>query len=184
MTKTMGDLCVSTIRTLAMDAVQRAHSDNTGTPIALAPVVYCLWQRVLRLDPSHPIWPDRDRFVLSAGHPSMLVYAMFHLTGVRAVNPKYETLGQQSVTQNDPAAGNDPRDNRDGGRGGGPGANRQQPERVSVPFEESESHRDVNAHCPRPGLRLGRHGRRWSPVLLRSRVGARHDVSPDRSAAV
>jgi len=101
MTKTMDDLCVNTIRTLAMDAVQRANSGHPGTPMALAPAVYCLWQRFLRFDPSHPIWPNRDRFVLSAGHASMLMYPMLHLTGVRAVNPKYETLGQPSVTLED-----------------------------------------------------------------------------------
>ena len=69
--------------------------------MALAPVVYCLWQRILRFDPSHPIWPNRDRFVLSIGHASMLLYAMLHLSEVRAVNPKYETLGQLSVTLED-----------------------------------------------------------------------------------
>ena len=86
----MDQLCVNTIRTLAMDAVQAANSGHPGTPMALAPVVYCLWQRVLRFDPSHPIWPNRDRFVLSVGHASMLLYAMLHLSGVKAVNPKYE----------------------------------------------------------------------------------------------
>ena len=91
-------LCVNTIRTLAMDAVQAANSGHPGTSMALAPVAYCLWQRVLRFDPSHPIWPNRDRFVLSVGHASMLLYAMLHLTGVKAVNPKYETLGEVSVT--------------------------------------------------------------------------------------
>ena len=91
-------LCVNTIRTLAMDAVQQANSGHPGTPMALAPVVYCLWQRFLRFDPNHPIWPNRDRFVLSAGHASMLLYAMLHLTGVKAVNPKYETLGHLSVS--------------------------------------------------------------------------------------
>ena len=100
-TKPMDQLCVNTIRTLAMDAVQAANSGHPGTPMALAPVVYCLWQRVLRFDPSHPIWPNRDRFVLSVGHASMLLYAMLHLTGVKAVNPKYETLGQLSVTLDD-----------------------------------------------------------------------------------
>ncbi|HEY7554815.1 MAG TPA: transketolase, partial [Candidatus Binatia bacterium] len=95
------ELCVNTIRTLAMDAVQQANSGHPGTPMALAPVVYCLWQRVLRFDPSHPIWPNRDRFVLSAGHASMLLYAMLHLTGVKAVNPKYETLGNLSVELDD-----------------------------------------------------------------------------------
>jgi transketolase len=98
---TMDQLCVNTIRTLAMDAVQAANSGHPGTPMALAPVVYCLWQRILRFDPSHPIWPNRDRFVLSVGHASMLLYAMLHLTGVKAVNPKYETLGRLSVTLED-----------------------------------------------------------------------------------
>jgi transketolase len=97
----MDKLCVNTIRTLAMDAVQAANSGHPGTPMALAPVVYCLWQRVLRFDPDHPIWPNRDRFVLSVGHASMLLYAMLHLTGTKAVNPKYETLGRMSVTLED-----------------------------------------------------------------------------------
>jgi transketolase len=101
MSEPMDQLCVNTIRTLAMDAVQAANSGHPGTPMALAPVVYCLWQRVLRFDPSHPIWPNRDRFVLSVGHASMLLYAMLHLSGVKAVNPKYETLGQLSVTLDD-----------------------------------------------------------------------------------
>ena len=101
MTDTMDGLCINTIRTLAMDAVQQANSGHPGTPMALAPVVYCLWQRFLRFDPAHPIWPNRDRFVLSAGHASMLLYAMLHLTGVKAVNAKYETLGQPSVTIED-----------------------------------------------------------------------------------
>jgi len=81
-----------------MDAVQAANSGHPGTPMALAPVAYALWQRHLRFDPLNPIWPNRDRFVLSAGHASMLLYALLHLTGVRAVNPKYETLGELSVT--------------------------------------------------------------------------------------
>jgi transketolase len=97
----LDQLAVNTIRTLAMDAVQQAKSGHPGTPMALAPVIYCLWQRVLRFDPDHPIWPNRDRFVLSAGHASMLLYATLHLTGVKAVNPKYETLGRLSVTLDD-----------------------------------------------------------------------------------
>jgi transketolase len=97
----LDELCISTIRTLSMDAVQAANSGHPGTPMALAPVAYCLWQRILRFDPAHPIWPNRDRFVLSAGHASMLLYSMLHLTGVRAVNPKYETLGEPSVTLDD-----------------------------------------------------------------------------------
>jgi transketolase len=99
--KEVAQLCINTIRTLSMDAVQQANSGHPGTPMALAPVVYCLWQHFLRFDPSHPIWPNRDRFVLSAGHASTLLYAMLHLTGVRAVNPKYETLGGLSVTLED-----------------------------------------------------------------------------------
>jgi transketolase len=92
---------INTIRTLCMDAVQQANSGHPGTPMAMAPVVYCLWQRFLRFDPSHPIWPNRDRFVLSAGHASTLLYSILHLTGVKAVNPKYETLGNLSVTLDD-----------------------------------------------------------------------------------
>src|SRR5215813_9938195 len=97
----MVQLAINTIRTLAMDAVQQANSGHPGTPMALAPVVYCLWQRFLRFDPNHPIWPNRDRFVLSVGHASMLLYSMLHLAGVKAVNPKYETLGQLSVPLED-----------------------------------------------------------------------------------
>ena len=97
----LDQLCINTIRTLAMDAVQQANSGHPGTPMAMAPVVYCLWQHFLRFDPDHPIWPNRDRFVLSVGHASTLLYAMLHLTGVKAVNPKYETLGHLSVTLED-----------------------------------------------------------------------------------
>jgi transketolase len=93
--------CINTIRTLAIDAVQAANSGHPGTPMALAPVVYTLWQRRLRFDPDDPIWPNRDRFVLSIGHASMLLYSMLHLTGVKAVNPEYERLGQLSVTLDD-----------------------------------------------------------------------------------
>ncbi|MBA3884134.1 MAG: transketolase [Acidobacteria bacterium] len=94
-------LSVNTIRTLAMDAVQAANSGHPGTPMALAPVVYALWQRRLRFDPDDPIWPNRDRFVLSAGHASMLLYSLLHLAGVKAVNAEYERLGQLSVTLDD-----------------------------------------------------------------------------------
>jgi transketolase len=89
--------CINTIRTLSMDAVQAANSGHPGTPVALAPVAYTLWQSYLRFDPSDPIWPNRDRFVLSAGHASMLLYSLLHLTGVRAVDPEYEILGEPSV---------------------------------------------------------------------------------------
>ncbi|QDU60669.1 Transketolase [Planctomycetes bacterium Pan216] len=93
--------CINTIRTLSMDAVQAANSGHPGTPMALAPVTYCLWQRFLNFDPNDPIWPNRDRFVLSNGHASMLLYSMLHLAQVKAVNPKYETLGTLSVPLDD-----------------------------------------------------------------------------------
>jgi transketolase len=93
--------CINTIRTLAMDAVQAAKSGHPGTPMALAPVAYCLWQRFLRFDPSDPIWPNRDRFVLSNGHASMLLYSLLHLAGVKAVNAQYETVGRPTVTLED-----------------------------------------------------------------------------------
>ena len=97
LTTDLDTLSINTIRTLAMDAVQQANSGHPGTPMAMAPVAYALWQRHLRFDPDDPIWPNRDRFVLSMGHASMLLYSMLHLAGVKAVNPKYETLGQLSV---------------------------------------------------------------------------------------
>jgi transketolase len=100
-TTDLDTLSINTIRTLAMDAVQQANSGHPGTPMAMAPVAYALWQRHLRFDPDDPIWPDRDRFVLSMGHASMLLYSMLHLAGVKAVNPKYETLGQLSVGLDD-----------------------------------------------------------------------------------
>ncbi len=99
--RSIDELCINTIRTLSMDAVQQADSGHPGTPMALAPVVYTLWQQFLRFDPEDPIWPDRDRFVLSNGHASMLLYSMLHLTGVRAVNAKYERLREHAVTLDD-----------------------------------------------------------------------------------
>jgi transketolase len=98
---TIDQLCINTIRTLSMDAVQKANSGHPGTPMAMAPVVYTLWQRFLRFDPDDPIWPNRDRFVLSAGHASMLLYSMLHLCQVKAVDPEYETLGTLSVPLED-----------------------------------------------------------------------------------
>ncbi|HSR57158.1 MAG TPA: hypothetical protein VLL57_03165, partial [Candidatus Binataceae bacterium] len=94
-------LSVNTIRTLSIDAVQQANSGHPGTPMAMAPVVYTLWNRVLRFDPEDPIWPNRDRFVLSMGHASMLLYSLLHLTGVKAVNPEYERLGTPKVSLDD-----------------------------------------------------------------------------------
>src|SRR2546421_7862007 len=94
-------LAITTIRTLAMDAVQAANSGHPGTPMGIAPVAYTLWQRYLRFDPADPIWPNRDRFVLSVGHASMLLYALLHLTGVKAVDARYERLGEPTVTLDD-----------------------------------------------------------------------------------
>lgn len=94
-------LAINTIRTLSIDAVQAARSGHPGTPMALAPLVYSLWNRVLRFDPEDPIWPNRDRFVLSNGHASMLLWSILHLTGVKAVNASYERLGQASVSLED-----------------------------------------------------------------------------------
>ncbi len=93
----LDELCINTIRTLSMDAVQAANSGHPGTPMALAPVGYYLWQYILRFDPEDPIWPNRDRFVLSAGHASMLLYSLLHLAGVKAVSKEYEPLGEPSV---------------------------------------------------------------------------------------
>ncbi len=97
----LDQLSVNTIRTLSIDAVQRAKSGHPGTPMALAPVVYTLWNRVMRFDPVDPIWPNRDRFVLSNGHASMLLWSVLHLTGTRAVNADYERLGHPSVSLDD-----------------------------------------------------------------------------------
>jgi len=99
--KSLDQLAVNTIRTLAMDAVQAANSGHPGTPMAMAPVAYTLWNQVLRFDPEDPIWPNRDRFVLSMGHASMLLYAMLHLCGVKAVNAEYEQIGKLSVSLDD-----------------------------------------------------------------------------------
>jgi transketolase len=97
----LDQLSINTIRTLSIDAVERAKSGHPGTPMALALLVYTLWNRVMRFDPKDPIWPNRDRFVLSNGHASMLLWSALHLTGTCAVNPDYERLGQPSVTLDD-----------------------------------------------------------------------------------
>jgi transketolase len=97
----LDQLCVNTIRTLSIDAVQQAKSGHPGTPMALAPLVYTIWNRVMRFDPRNPIWPNRDRFVLSNGHASMLLWSALHLTGVQAVNAEYEAVGKPSVTLDD-----------------------------------------------------------------------------------
>jgi transketolase len=100
-TKQIDQLCVNTIRTLSMDAVQQANSGHPGTAMAMAPVVYTLWNRAMRFDPEDCIWPNRDRFVLSIGHASMLLYSILHLTGVKAVDAKYEQVGKPSVSLDD-----------------------------------------------------------------------------------
>ncbi len=97
----MDQLCIDTIRTLAMDAVQKANSGHPGTPMALAPVAYEVWQNHLRFDPADPIWPNRDRFVLSVGHASMLLYSLLHLTRTRAVDSDYNQTGEVSVSLDD-----------------------------------------------------------------------------------
>jgi transketolase len=97
----LDQLSINTIRTLSIDAVQQAKSGHPGTPMALAPLVYTLWNRVMRFDPQDPIWPNRDRFVLSNGHASMLLWSVLHLTGSRAVNAEYERLGQPAVSLDD-----------------------------------------------------------------------------------
>jgi len=91
-------LSINTIRTLAIDAVQQANSGHPGAPMGLAPAVYSLWQRFLRYDPADPTWPNRDRFVLSAGHASMLLYATLHLAGVRAVNSQGKVTNDLAVS--------------------------------------------------------------------------------------
>jgi transketolase len=94
-------LCINTIRTLSIDAVQKAKSGHPGTPMALAPLVYTIWNRVMNFDPQDPIWPNRDRFVLSNGHASMLLWSVLHLTKTQAVDAEYESVGQPSVTLDD-----------------------------------------------------------------------------------
>jgi transketolase len=97
----LDQLSINCIRTLSIDAVQQAKSGHPGTPMALAPLVYTLWNRVMQFDPQDPIWPNRDRFVLSNGHASMLLWSLLHLTGTRAVNADYERLGQPAVSLDD-----------------------------------------------------------------------------------
>ena len=94
-------LSINTIRTLAIDGVQQANSGHPGAPMALAPVAYCLWQQFLRFDPADPVWPNRDRFVLSNGHASMLLYAMLYLAEVRGINPEYEKISEFAITLDD-----------------------------------------------------------------------------------
>ena len=95
---TIDDLCINTIRTLSMDAVQQANSGHPGAPMALAPVAYALWHELLVFDPNAPLWPNRDRFVLSAGHASMLLYSVLHLAGVKQCDAHGKPTGELAVT--------------------------------------------------------------------------------------
>src|SRR6185312_11357149 len=100
-TAQLDQLSINCIRTLSIDAVQQANSGHPGTPMALAPLVYAIWNRVMRFDPKDPIWPNRDRFLLSNGHASMLLWSVLHLAGTVAVNAEYERLGKPSVSLDD-----------------------------------------------------------------------------------
>src|SRR5437867_5899620 len=96
-TKDLDQLSINTIRTLAMDAVQAANCGHPGTPMALAPVAYQLWTQHLRYDPAAPLWPNRDRYVLSCGHASMLLYSLIHLAGIREVTDNGEVTDKPSL---------------------------------------------------------------------------------------
>src|SRR3990167_1101072 len=97
----LAKLSINTIRTLSMDAVEAAKSGHPGTPMALAPVAYVLYNEVLRYDPASPLWPGRDRFVLSCGHASMLLYAALHLSGVKQVGADGRVLDEPAVALDD-----------------------------------------------------------------------------------
>jgi transketolase len=99
--KQIETLSINTIRTLSIDAVQKANSGHPGAPMAFAPVAYVLWQQFLRYDPANPVWPNRDRFVLSNGHASMLLYSMLYLSGVRAVDSEYKVLKDPAISLDD-----------------------------------------------------------------------------------
>ena len=99
--RTIAQLAINTIRTLSMDAVQAANSGHPGTPMALAPAAYVLWNEVLRYDPGQPAWPNRDRFVLSCGHASMLLYSVLHLAGVKQLDAEGRPTGEPAVSLDD-----------------------------------------------------------------------------------
>ena len=94
-------ICIATLRSLSIDAVENAHFGHPGTPMGAAAKAYCLWQYFLRDDPDDPEWPNRDRFVLSAGHASALLYSLLHLTSVRATGPRYDENNREAVTLDD-----------------------------------------------------------------------------------
>src|SRR5262249_29364050 len=99
--KQLETLSINTIRTLSIDAVQKANSGHPGAPMAFAPVAYVLWQKFLRFDPTDPVWPNRDRFILSNGHASMLLYSMIYLCGVKTVDREYQVLDRPAITLDD-----------------------------------------------------------------------------------
>src|ERR1700678_1714646 len=99
--KQLDTLSINTIRPLAIDAVQQANSGHPGAPMGLAPVAYCLWQEFLNYDPEDPTWLNRDRFVLSNGHASMLLYAMLHLAGVRLVDKNGQVQKELSISMDE-----------------------------------------------------------------------------------
>src|SRR5256714_8860511 len=99
--KQIETLSINTIRTLSIDAVQKANSGHPGAPMALAPVAYVLWQQFLRYDPANPVWPNRDRFVLSNGHASVLLYSMLYLSGVKAVDSEYKVQDKPAISLDD-----------------------------------------------------------------------------------
>ena len=101
MSTTIDQLSINTIRTLSMDAVQQANSGHPGTPMALAPVAYTLWQEVMNYDPADPTWVNRDRFVLSVGHASMLVYSLIHLAGIPQLDKNGKPTGEPAVSLDD-----------------------------------------------------------------------------------
>ena len=100
-TTSLKQTAIDTIRTLSMDAVQTANSGHPGTPMALAPVAYQIWNETLRYDPQQPLWPNRDRFVLSCGHASMLLYSVLHLVGVRALDAEGQVIDELSIKLED-----------------------------------------------------------------------------------
>ncbi|RVA03563.1 transketolase, partial [Mesorhizobium sp. M7A.F.Ca.US.002.01.1.1] len=97
----LDQLCINTLRMLSIDAVQKANSGHPGTPLDAAPVAYCLWQHFLRYDAADPDWPNRDRFVLSAGHACALLYSLLHVCGVKAKGPAYPSSDRLAVTLDD-----------------------------------------------------------------------------------
>ncbi len=99
--KNLADLTINTIRTLAMDGVEAAKSGHPGTPMALAPVSYELWTNTLRYDPAAPRWPNRDRYVLSCGHASMLIYSLLHLAGVKQLGKDGQATDEPAVSLDD-----------------------------------------------------------------------------------